>query len=71
MPPQMPRNELVQLVDRIVRSDGTEQQIDEWIQTFAANVPHPEVCNLIFYVDPPLTAEQIVDKALAYQPIRL
>jgi hypothetical protein len=33
------------------------------------SVPHPEVSDLIFWDDRNLTAEEIVEEALSYQPI--
>ncbi len=59
------------LVRLIVAGDGSEDQINEWVETLERNVPDPNVSDLIFYPDEPMTPEEIVDKALAYKPIRL
>jgi hypothetical protein len=61
----------VGLVRLIVAGDGSEDQINEWVETLERNVPDPNVSDLIFYPDEPMTPEEIVDKALAYKPIRL
>jgi hypothetical protein len=67
------RDELIEVVRRIVSVDGTEQELNELMDLLERNVPHPEVSNLIFY--PPdgisLSPEQVVDRALAYRPIEL
>lgn len=65
----MSRDELIVLVDRIMRCDGTEE-IDEMIELLEKNVPDPEVSDLIFFGEPK-TPQEIVDKALSYKPILL
>jgi len=74
MDPSLTRHDLVVLVQRIMNSEGTEEEIAEWMHLVQSNVPHPAVSNLIFYPSkggPPLSAKQIVDRALAYRPIAL
>ena len=62
--------ELIRLVRRIMAGEGdTEEEADALIDLFEASVPHPEAGDLIFYRD--LTAEQVVDEALAYEAVRL
>ncbi len=52
--------------------EGTEEEIDEMINTLEANVLHPEVTDLIFYPEKEdVTPEEVVDQALAYKPILL
>ncbi|ODP27221.1 bacteriocin immunity protein [Paenibacillus sp. PK4536] len=65
------RNECIDLVERIMQDRGNEQEIDQWLVTLEQNVPHPEISNLIFWNDKDCSAAEIVDKALAYQPILL
>ncbi|TKJ84845.1 e9imm peptide [Paenibacillus sp. CFBP13512] len=65
------RNECIDLVERIMQDRGNEQEIDQWLVTLEQNVPHPEISNLIFWNDKDYSAAEIVDKALAYQPILL
>jgi hypothetical protein len=65
------REQLIQLVTKIINVEGSEEQIDEWVQLVEDNVPHPAVTDLIYYSQEQLTPEQIVDKALAYKPIQL
>jgi len=65
----MTREELVELVKKIVTVQGTEEEIDGMLELLKKNVPDPRVSNYIFYDE--LTPEQIVDKALSYKPIQL
>ena len=65
----MSRDELIVLVDRIMKCDGTEE-IDEMIILLEKNVPDPAVSNLIFFGEPK-TPQEIVDRALSYKPILL
>lgn len=67
----MTRNELVQLADKIIKVQGTEQEIDKMLNLLQSNVPYPGVSDLIYWNEDNLTAEQIVDKALSYKPIKL
>ena len=66
----MSREELIVLVDRIMKCDGTEKEIDEMIELLEKNVPDPEVSDLIFFGEPK-TPQEIVDRALSYKPIIL
>ena len=65
----MTRDELILLVDKIMKCQGTENEIDEMIKLLEKNVIDPEVTNYIFYEEN--TPEEVVDKALAYKPIIL
>ncbi|MEK4852800.1 hypothetical protein NST04_23315 [Paenibacillus sp. FSL H7-0756] len=65
------RQQLIALVTKIVNAEGTEAELDEWLEVVASNVPHPGVSDLIFWNEPELTPEEIVDAALGYQPIVL
>ena len=68
---KLSRLELIELVEKIMKSNGTEEEIDNMIEVLERNVPHPEVSDLIFWNEEGLTPEQIVDIALAYKPIQL
>ncbi|PEM21840.1 bacteriocin immunity protein [Bacillus toyonensis] len=68
---KLTREELINLVSKIVESEGTEEEINEMIEIVKRNVPHPELSDLIYWNDEDLTPEQIVDIALAYTPIQL
>ena len=68
---KLTREELINLVNRIVECEGSEEEIDEMIEIVKRNVPHPEISDLIYWNEEELTPEQIVDKALNYKPIEL
>jgi hypothetical protein len=69
----MTKDELVRVVRRIMDAEGTEAELDGLLALVERNVPHPAVTDLIFY--PPngvdLSAEQVVEIALTYQPVEL
>ncbi|WP_405111639.1 hypothetical protein MHH28_03075 [Paenibacillus sp. FSL K6-1217] len=65
------RQQLIELVTKIVNAEGTEAELDQWLEIVASNVAHPGVSDLIFWHEPELTPEEIVDSALGYQPIVL
>jgi hypothetical protein len=67
-PPPLTRDELVELVRRIMRLEQTGTTLDEWVWKLRQNVPHPGVSDMIFWPDRERTAEQIVDEALAWKP---
>lgn len=67
------RGELVSLVQCIMDGEGTEEEHDALAETLERNVLHPRVLDLIYYPENKghgeLTAEQVVEAALAYRPI--
>ncbi len=78
----MKREELIELGYKIVNCEGSEDEIDELMELFDENVPHPDGANLFFYPEnynarkddisqynP--TVEEVVDKALNYRAIQL
>jgi Colicin immunity protein / pyocin immunity protein len=66
------REQLVELVRRIIAVDGSMCEVDGFIAVLQANVPHPSVSDLIFWPERgERSAEEIVDEALAYKPIAL
>lgn len=65
----MSREELIELVEKIMKCEGSEEEVDNMIDVLKKNVIDPEVTNYIFYEEN--TPEEVVDKALAYKPIIL
>jgi hypothetical protein len=67
------RNELISLVQRIIEAEGTEEEQDEMLLLLKTSVPDPNVSDLIYYPSDgqDLSAEEVVDRALAYKPIQL
>lgn len=66
---KLSRDELIDLVRKIIDCDGSEEEIDEMIFLLEENVVDPEIINYIYYDDK--TPEEIVELALAYKPIQL
>jgi len=62
---------LIELVRKIINVEGSEEEVDQWLELLERNVPHPEVSDLIFYPEEESTPEQIVEKALSYKPLPL
>lgn len=75
---KLDRKQLILLVERIKQAQGTEGEIDQWLDRVNQSVPAPVgyVSDLIFwpnlhgYTKEPSSAE-VVDKALSYKPICL
>lgn len=65
----MNRSELIDLVNKIKKCEGTEEKIDNMIELLEENVVYPDISDLIFYDEK--SSEEIVDIALAYKPIQL
>jgi hypothetical protein len=70
---KLTREEMIALVDKIRRCEGTEEEIQASVELFDANCLHPSKNGLIFWPhgvphNPNLaepTTEEIVDKALS------
>jgi hypothetical protein len=66
------REEMITLVGRICRAEGTEDEMTADIALFQANCKHPSGTDLIFWptgfphdpAKPESTVEEIVDKAM-------
>lgn len=70
------REELIELVNKISDPKNDDEDINQWLEAFQRNVPHPEAADLIFWprnygLGSNPTAEEIVDKALSYKGIQL
>ena len=66
---KLSRDELIDLVRKIIDCDGNEEEIDEMTFLLEQNIVDPEIANYIYYDD--RTPEEIVELALAYKPIQL
>ncbi len=66
----MSKEELIELVEKIKKCEGTEEEIDDMIELLEKNVPHPEVGDLIFGGEEK-TSQEIIELALSYKPIIL
>lgn len=45
----MNRSELIDLVNKIKKCEGTEEEIDNMIELLEENVVYPDISDLIFY----------------------
>ena len=69
---KLTRAEMIALVEKIQRAEGTEEEMDAALELFIANCRHPSGSDLIFWPHgfphnpelPEPTTEEIVDKAL-------
>ncbi len=67
------QDEMLALVDRISRADGTEEEAYADVELFIANCKHPDGSDLIFWPNgfphdpskPEPTVEQIVERAMS------
>jgi hypothetical protein len=64
-------DELIDIVRRLQQGEGTDEETLESLAILTAELPDPAVSDLIFYRDPPLTAEDVVAEARRYRPIEL
>ncbi|ATZ12203.1 hypothetical protein [Erwinia amylovora] len=65
----MQRKELIELIEKIQRSEGTEEEADNDIDLLCNSVEDPQAANYIFQED--LSADEIADKIMHYKPIQL
>lgn len=65
------REELVRMVQLLIDARLPEEEEDRIVNELKSSVLHPRVTDLIYYNTPKLTAEEVVDRALAYRPIEL
>ncbi len=65
------RDELIRLVERIRAANGTEDEIHEWLMLARRSVVDPQMGNYINHPDREMSAEEVVDRALAYKPLQL
>jgi hypothetical protein len=68
---RLSRADLIRLVEQISASAGTEEEISQKLTLLERNVLDPEVSGYIFWPDRPMSAEEIVDRALAYSLDRM
>ncbi|WP_163859807.1 e9imm peptide [Paenibacillus elgii] len=71
LPGDLSREELIELVEQVMQCSGEEWEMDIWLDMITSSVADPSISDYIFWSDEDLSAEEIVDKALAYKPILL
>ncbi len=65
------RGQLIRLVEQIRAGEGTEDDVHERLMLVRRSVPDPYVSDYVFAGSDDMTAEEVVDRALAYKPIQL
>lgn len=66
------RDQLVALVQRLLQAASPgDDECDQILATLQEHVSDPQISDYIFWPDWDMTAEDIIDRALAYQPIIL
>ena len=68
---KLSKEQLVELVTRIMKAEGTVDQQDLLLDQLEANILDPNVSDYIYWPDKEMTPEEIVEKALSYKPIEL
>jgi hypothetical protein len=63
------REQLIELVRRIIEFDGTEEEVDSMEALFESSVLYPGIYSLIYQSDPELGPEEVVEKALSYEAV--
>jgi hypothetical protein len=73
MADKLTREQMIELVDRLLRGEGDEEEADRWTEALERSSGDPNISDRIFYPesDEDLTAEEIVDQALAHKAIPL
>ena len=76
MSTKLNRDELIELVSKILDTNYSEEDRVKFLNLFEQNVPHPQASDLIFWPDhqgfeDDLTIKEIVDIALSYKPVQL
>jgi hypothetical protein len=68
MQPKLTKEELLNLVRRLMAGEGSDDEASEWMKSLVENTGCPLISDYIFYPEEDLTAEEILDKAFAYKP---
>lgn len=68
---KLSREELIELVTKIIECEGTEEEIDNMIEIVEKNTSCPDLIDLIYWNNHNLTSEQIIDTAMNYKPINI
>jgi hypothetical protein len=69
MPEKLSKDELVVLVGKIQRGEGSEAEITAMLEVLADSVPDPDVADLVYCEG--MSAEEVVELAFKYKPISL
>ncbi|TDC60863.1 e9imm peptide [Micromonospora sp. KC207] len=72
MPGKLTRDEAIRLVTLIMRLDYADHaELNDWLDRLERDLDYPDISEMIFAVNPELTAAEVVDRASAYRPAEL
>ncbi|MGC4852259.1 e9imm peptide [Micromonospora sp. DT4] len=72
MPGKLTRDEAIRLVTLIMKLDYADHaELNDWLDWLERDLDYPDISELIFAVNPELTAAEVVDRAAAYRPTEL
>jgi len=61
------REDLIELVRKIKNQQGTEEECIAWMKIVEKHVPDPYVSDLMFFSQPSLSPEEVIERAFEYQ----
>jgi len=67
----MTDTEILDLIGRILRGEGADDEVGEWIERLERATRCPHILDLIRDADASTTPEAILQKARQYRPIQL
>ncbi|KOX30880.1 hypothetical protein [Streptomyces sp. NRRL F-6491] len=68
----MTREEAIPLVERLMNPETPEAESSQILATLERGLSCPHISDYIFWdLDPELTPEKVVERAMAYKPIAL
>ncbi|WP_082124658.1 hypothetical protein [Lysobacter capsici] len=65
------RSDLIGAIDKLMKSEGSEEELDGLLNDLCEWAVMPKVSDMIFYPEEDLTAEEIADRILSYKPVLL
>lgn len=67
------KEEVIELIDKLLKSEGTEKQEEQWLHEIETSVPfYEKIYNIIFFSNEELTAEEVYQQAKSeHKPILL
>jgi hypothetical protein len=63
--------EILDLIARILRGEGSDEEFGEWIEQLNRSTRCPHVLQFLREADATTTPEQILERARQYKPIQM
>ena len=67
----MERDEAIVVVQRLMAGGYTDDEANGWLDRLERELVCPHISDLIFWPDEPLSAVDVVDRAIAYRPFEM